>query len=130
MGDTTRAPHVRSASRALQTMSVFLLFSTMAAKDPDIINIPDEGDEGDNDWQDVGPINIEEAKAYKEKVDAIFKTMSMILTDDRKDAIHVTVTTFKKLAAKHWAVMKDADVEVVVSIHPSMMPLGFIYGRL
>ena len=38
----------------------------MAAKDPEVINIPDEGDDGNDDWQDVGPINVKEAAAYKE----------------------------------------------------------------
>ena len=28
--------------------------------------------------------------------------------------MHITVTSFKKLAAKHWKVMQDADVYVVV----------------
>ena len=40
--------------------------------------------------------------------------------DDCKDAVHATVTSFKKLAAKHWKVMQDVDVEVVVRlIHDS-----------
>ena len=41
-----------------------------------------------------------------------------MLTDNYRDAIHATITVFKKLTAKHWVVMKDADIEVVVrSIH-------------
>ena len=46
----------------------------MAAKEPEVIDILDEGDDGDDNWQDVGPINVKEAAAYKEKVDDIFKT--------------------------------------------------------
>ena len=86
----------------------------MAAKNPEVIDIPDEGDDGNDNWQDVGPINVTEAAAYKEKVADIFKTMSLMFTDDHKDAIHATVTAFKKLMAKNWVAMKDADVKVMV----------------
>ena len=88
----------------------------MAKRDPEVIEVPDNND-GD-DWQDVGPINVKEAAAYKEKVDEVFKMMSLMVVDDHKDAIHATVTNFRKLAVKHWKVMQDVDVEVVVrSIH-------------
>ena len=59
---------------------------------------------------------MKEAAAYKEKVDEIFKTMSLMLTDDHKDAIHATVSAFKKLMAKHWGAMKDTDVEIVIQL--------------
>ena len=75
----------------------------MAAKDPEVIDILDEGDHGNDDWQDMGPVNVKETAAYKEKVNDIFKTISLMLTDDQRDAIHATVTAFKKLVAKHWA---------------------------
>ena len=86
----------------------------MAAKEPEVINIPNDGEEGEDDWQDVGPINVTEVMAYKGKVDEIFDTMSLMLNNDRKDTIPATVTTFKKLAAKHWVAMKDADVDVIM----------------
>ena len=90
----------------------------MAEKDPEIIEVSDN-DNGD-DWQDVGPIIIKEVVAYKEKVDKVFEMMSLMIVDDCKDAVQATVTSFKKLAVKHWKVMQDADVEVVVrSIHNS-----------
>ena len=104
-------PASGQVSGAPRTTSVSSYLITMAAKDPEVINIPDKGNNGDDDWQDVGPVNLKEAAAYKEKVDDIFDTMSLMLTDDRKDAIHTTVTVFKKRMAKHWVVMKDADVE-------------------
>ena len=100
------------------TDNVCTLLTTMAERDPEVIEVPDDND-GD-DWHDVGPINVKEAAAYKEKVDEIFKTMSLRVVDDRKDVVCTTVTNFKKLAVKHWKVMQDADVEVVVrSIHDS-----------
>ena len=52
--------------------------------------------------------------AYKEKVDEVFKMMSLMVVVDCKDVVHTTATNFKKLAAMHWKVMQDADVEVVV----------------
>ena len=84
----------------------------MAERDPEVIEVPDDND-GD-DWQDVGPINVKEAVAYKEKVDKVFKMMSLMVVDDHKDVACTTVNNFKKLAVKHWKVMQDADVEVVV----------------
>ena len=86
----------------------------MAEKDPDVIDVPDN-DNGD-DWQDVGPINVKEAAAYKEKGDEVFKMMSLMIVNDHKDAVCTTVTSFKKLAVKHWKVIEDADVEVVVRL--------------
>ena len=83
----------------------------MAERDPEVIEVPDNN--GD-DWQDVGPINVKEAVVYKEKVDEVFKTMSLMVVDGHKDVVCTTITNFKKLAAKHWKVMQDADVEVVV----------------
>ena len=100
------------------TDKVCILLATMAERDPEVIEVPDDND-GD-DWQDVGPINVKEAVAYKEKVDKVFEMMSLMVVDDHKDAVHTTVTNFKKLAVKHWKVMQDVDVEVVVRlIHDS-----------
>ena len=96
------------------TDNVCILVITMAEKDPEVIEVPDD-DDGD-DWQDVGPINVKEAVAYKEKVDKVFEMMSLMVVDDHKDVIHTTVTNFKKLAVKHWKAMQDADVEVVVRL--------------
>ena len=104
-------------------MSVFLL-ATMAERDPEVIEVPDDND-GD-DWQDVGPINGKEAVAYKERVDGVFKMMSLRVVDDCKDAVHATVTNFEKLAAKHWKVMQDADVEVVVRMKQTLLSIVFI----
>ena len=61
-------PHIRFCSRTSQTTSVQQF--TMASKEPEVIDIPDD-EEGEDDWQDISPINVAEAKAYKEKVDEI-----------------------------------------------------------
>ena len=94
-------------------------------KEPEVIDIPDDGNEED-DWQDVSPVNVAEAKAYKDKVEEVFKTLSLMLKDDRKDTIPAMVTTFKKLAAKHWTAMTDAGVDTVMS---SMRDSTGIYCR-
>ena len=39
----------------------------MAAKDPEVIDIPEEAGDG-HDWQDVGPVNMKEAAATKKKL--------------------------------------------------------------
>ena len=44
-----------------------------------MIDVPDDGEEGEDGWQDIGPINVTEAKAYKEKVDEIFDTLLLML---------------------------------------------------
>ena len=49
-------------------------------------------------------------------MDEVFETMSLMVVDDHKDMIHAAVTNFKKLAVKHWKVMQDVDVEVVVRL--------------
>ena len=38
----------------------------------------------------------------------VFEMMSLMIVDDHKDVVCTTVTSFKKLAAKHWKVMQDA----------------------
>ena len=101
-------------SRVPQTTSVSTHFDPMAAKDPEVIDIPDEGDDDGDNWQDVGSINVKEAAAYKEKVNEVFEIMSLMITNDHKDAIHAMITAFKKLVAKHWEAMKDADIDMVV----------------
>ena len=104
-----------SVSCASQTMSVHsFIMATGGDKEPKVINISDNGEEGEDDWQDIGPVNVAEAKANKDKVEDVFETLSLMLKDDRKDAILATVTAFKKLAVKHWTAMKDVDMDVVL----------------
>ena len=67
-------------SRAPQTISVSTHLDPMAAKDPEVIDIPDEGDDAGN---------------------KVFKTMSLMIINDCKDTIHTMVTAFKKPVAKH-----------------------------
>ena len=70
--------------------------TTMAKRDREVIEVPDDND-GD-DWQDVGPINVKEAAAYKEKVDKVFEMMSLMVVDDCKDAVHAPLL----LTSRNW----------------------------
>ena len=56
------SPHIRSGIQST-TDYICTLQTMMAAKEPEVIDIPDEEEEGDDDWQDVGPINIREVRS-------------------------------------------------------------------
>ena len=87
--------------------------SSMASKQPEIIEVPD-----DDDFPDSGPQNPVEAQSYRDKLNAIMNTFSDLLVDDHKDALRSTITSLKKLMVKHWWQMVEANVEVVLkSIH-------------
>ena len=49
----------------------------------------------------AGPQNPEEVRSYCEKVNAVFKMFGELLTSDVKDALQKTVTSLKKVMAKH-----------------------------
>ena len=52
---------------------------------------------------------------YHEKVDTVFEMFSELLTNDVKDALQKTVTSLKKVMAKHWIGMAEADVNNIVN---------------
>ena len=74
------------------------------------VEIPEEEDQ----WVGARPQNPEEVRSYHEKVDAISETFSELLTNDVKDALQKMVTSFKKVMAKHWVGMAEADVKNVM----------------
>ena len=88
----------------------------------EVIEVPE--DDAD-DFPDSGPQNLAEAQMYRDKIDEIMTTFSDLLADNQKDALRSTVTSLKKLMAKHWHQMSEADIEVIMkSIHdPSCMYL-------
>ena len=69
----------------------------------EVVDIIDILDEEPDDWPKAGPQNPMEAKGYMDKIDDIMKTFSILLEDDRKDAIRLMVILLKKLMAKHWS---------------------------
>ena len=82
---------------------------------PDVIEVPNEDPE---DFLDLGPQNPAEAQSYWDKIDHIMDTFRKMLENNRKDVLYSTVLLLKKLMAKHWHVMAEADTETVMkSIH-------------
>ena len=71
------------------------MMATGGDKEPEVINIPNDSKE-DDDWQDISSVNMAEVKAYKDKVEEVFETLSLMLKDDRKDAIPAMITAFKE----------------------------------
>ena len=89
----------------------------MASKDApiEVIEVPDVEPD---DFPDSGPQNLSEAEMYHDKMDEIMMTFSDLLADDRKDALRSTITSLKRLMAKHWCQMLEANIEVIMkSIH-------------
>ena len=96
----------------------------MASKDKpiEVIEVPDDDPD---DFPDSGPQNLAEAQTYHNKIDEIMVMFSDLLADDRKDALRSTITSLKKLMAKHWHQMSEADIEVIMKLihNPSCMYL-------
>ena len=78
--------------------------------DPEVIEVPDIDPD---DFPDSGPQNLAKAQTYHDNIDDIMMMFSDLLVDDRKDALRSTITSLKKLMAKHWCQTSEADIEVV-----------------
>ena len=87
----------------------------------DVIEVPDDEHE---DFPNSGPQNLTEVQTYRNKVDHIMDTFSEMLNNDWKDSLRQTVTSLKKLMAKHWRAMAEADVDVVMK---AVHDLGCVY---
>ena len=84
----------------------------MAAKDvPLLINLIEEEEE---EWPEAGAQNPEEAEQYVDRINNVFHHLSTLIHEDKKDALGQTIKNFKKLVAKQWETMGDADVDVVL----------------
>ena len=84
----------------------------MAVKDvPPLINLIEEEEE---EWPEAGAQNPEEAEQYMDKINNIFDHLSTLINDDKKDALDQTIKNFKKLVAKQWETMGDADIDIVL----------------
>ena len=49
-----------------------------------------------------------------DKIDHIMDTFSKMLDNDRKDTLHTTVSSLKKLMAKHWCQMSKVDIQIMM----------------
>ena len=93
-----------------------------SSMDPEVVEIPDVNPD---DFPDSGPQNPVEAQTYRDKIDEIMTMFSDLLVDDRKDVLRSTISSLKKLMAKHWHQMSEANIEVVMKLvhDPSCMYL-------
>ena len=83
----------------------------MASQEPsEVVTIPDDvEEEEDDDWPESGLVNLQEAKAYTDCINDMFDTMAEMPHNDNKDALPKCIRTFKKLIAKDWHSMTNAD---------------------
>ena len=82
---------------------------------PEVITILDDiEEEEEDDWPELGPVNLQEAKEYTDCFNNMFDTMAEMLHSDNKDTLPKCIRAFKKLIVKDWHSMTDADPEVVI----------------
>ena len=91
-----------------------LLLPNMADKEEDLNIIEVLDDDNSDDWPDTGPQNPAEAQVYTNKIVEVFDTFSNLIHQDNKDALPKTIRNLKKLMAKQWDLMGQADLEVVI----------------
>ena len=78
---------------------------------PPVIELLEEEEE---EWPDAGAQNPEEAQQYVDRINNIFDHLSELIHEDKKDALGMTIQNFKKWIVKQWAMMGDADIDVVL----------------
>ena len=61
-----------------------------------------------------GVQNPEEAEWYTEKINNVFDHLSTLIHQDMKTALAQTIQNFKKIVAKQWESMEDADVDIIL----------------
>ena len=92
----------------------------MASQEPpEVVTILDDvEEEEEDDWPELGPVNLQEAKAYTDCINDVFDTMAEMLHNNNKDTLPKCIRTFNKLIVKDWHSMTNANPEVVIrSIH-------------
>ena len=82
----------------------------MASRDTPI----EVSEEEEDQWVGARPQNPEEVRSYHEKVNTVFEMFGELLTNDVKDALQKMVTSLKKVMAKHWGGMAEADGNNIV----------------
>ena len=84
----------------------------MATKDaPVVVDLMEEEEE---EWPEAGAQNPEEAERYVEKINNMFDHLSTLIHKDMKTALGQTIKNFKKIVAKQWEMMGEANVDVVL----------------
>ena len=83
----------------------------MAAKDVPVVDLLEEEEE---EWPEAGAQNVEEAEQYVDHINNIFDHLSTLIHEDSKDVLAQMIRNFKKIVARQWEMMGDADVDVVL----------------
>ena len=86
----------------------------MAAKDAPVVDLIEEEEE--EEWPEAGVQNIEEAEQYVDQVNNVFEHLSTLIHEDTKTALGQTIQNFKKIVARQWEMMGDADVDVILQM--------------
>ena len=98
-------------SLGLHPVQCFQQKKYMAAKDDPVIDLMEEEEE---EWPEVGAQNPEEAERYTEKINNVFDNLSTLIHQDTKTALGQTIQNFKKIVARQWETMGDANVDVIL----------------
>ena len=69
-------------------------------------------EEEEEEWPDAGAQNPEEAQKYVDRINGIFDHLSELVHEDKKDALEMTIQSFKKWIVKQWATMGDVDINI------------------
>ena len=88
----------------------FQYINKMASRDAPI----KVSEEEENQLFGARPQNPEEVRSYHEKVEAVFEMFGELLASDVKYALQNTMTSLKKVMAKHWGGMAEADANNIV----------------
>ena len=83
----------------------------MVAKDDPVIDLMEEEEE---EWPEVGVQNPEEVERYTERINNVFDHLLTLIHEDMKTALAQTIQNFKKIVARQWQSMGDADVDVIL----------------
>ena len=84
----------------------------MAAKDDPVVELVEEEEE--EEWPEAGVQNPEEAECYIERINNVFDHLSILIHEDTKTALAQTIQNFKKIVARQWESMGDANVDVIL----------------
>ena len=83
----------------------------MATKEDPVIDLVEEEEE---EWPEAGVQNPEEAEQYTERINNVFDHLLTLIHEDTKTALAQTIQNFKKIVARQWESMGDADVDVIL----------------
>ena len=78
------------------------------ASQEELVVIDDNGD-----WPNMGPQNPKEAKP-QDRINKIFDDFTVLLKEDRKDALPITIRTLKQVISRHWPSVANADPDLMV----------------